>query len=184
MNIFLPYEDSIEESVKALDDVRLNKQAVEIYQLLDLAMKEKLAGQEVRAGHYHHPVYLFYKYNIPFLAYYGYECCREYCYRFKNVHSLVRFFDNELKKQSLCCIDNEGYIKYLEIPKFTPYYMEGSIGQPNYIRTTDGVSGLFRAKLINKWQADKAKGRNPKWTNREMPEFYKKYLKYLEVEDE
>jgi hypothetical protein len=71
-------------------------------------------------------------------------------------------------------IDAEGYVQYCEKPKFTPYYMEGSKGQPNYIRTTENVSALFQQKLINKWNNDKAKGREPKWTNRQVPEFYKK----------
>ena len=56
MNIFLPYENDIGASVQSLDDVRLQKQAVEIYQLLTLAIKEQQEGHEVKAGHYHHPV--------------------------------------------------------------------------------------------------------------------------------
>ena len=48
--------------------------------------------------------------------------------------------------------------------------MEGSKGQPNYIRTTENVSALYQAKLITKWENDK---KPPKWTNREMPSFYK-----------
>lgn len=175
MNIFLS-QDSVADSVKDLDDVRLQKQAVEVYQLLTLAIKEQQEGHEVKAGHYHHPVYLFYKDNIPFLAYYGYECCREYYYRFNKWHSLVWFFDNELERQGLFGLDTDGYVEYCEIPKFTPYYMEGSKGKPNYIRTTDNVSALFQQKLINKWNSDKAKGRPPKWTNRQVPEFYKKEM--------
>lgn len=174
MNIFLPYEKSVVKSVEALDDVRLQKQLVETYQLLTLALKEQSEGKEIKAGHYHHPIYLFYKNNIPFLAYYGYECCREYDYRFKKWHSLTWYFDNELENQGLFGIDDDGFVNYCEIPKFTPYYMEGSKGQPNYIRTTENVSALFQAKLCKKWEQDKAKGREPKWTNRQVPEFYKK----------
>lgn len=176
MNIFLPYENSVVKSVEALDDVRLQKQLVETYQLLTLALKEQSEGKEIKAGHYHHPVYLFYKNNIPFLTYYGYECCREYDYRFKKWHSLTWFFDNELEQLGYFGIDDDGFVQYCEIPKFTPYYMEGSKGQPNYIRTTENVSALFQKKLINKWNNDKAKGREPKWTNRQVPEFYKKEI--------
>lgn len=32
---------------------------------------------------------------------------------------------------------------------------------------------IYPQKLIDKWDTDKAKGRNPKWTNRGVPEFYK-----------
>lgn len=58
-------------------------------------------------------------------------------------------------------------------PPFTPYYMEGSKDSHNYIRTTKNVSSLFQNKLCKKWDNDKEKGREPKWTKRDVPEFYK-----------
>ena len=179
MNVFLAYENNVSESVKVLDDVRLNKSIIETYQLLTLAIKEQEVGHEVKAGHYHHPVYLFYKNNPKFLTYYGYECCREYRYRFNKWHTLTDTFDRAMYYFGLFIVDEEGFIEAMEIPDYTPYYMEGSIGQPNYIRTTESVSELFRAKLIKKWEADKAKtnGKTPKWTNRNIPDFYIKYLK-------
>ncbi len=163
MNIFLPYEDDIVKSVQSLDDVRLNKQILETYQLLISAIKEK--NGEKPNGWYKHPIYVFYKDNIRFLANYGYNCCREYYYRFKKPHKLEERFNDYI----------HDFFAEQE-PKFTPYYMEGSKGQPNYIRTTENVSALFQQKLIKKWEQDKAKGRQPKWTNRDVPEFYKKYL--------
>ena len=175
MNIFLPNEDNIGESVKALDDVRLQKQAVEIYQLLTLAIKEQQEGKEVKAGHYHHPVYLFYKDNIKFLDFYGMMCCFEYFYRFGKSHKLTDAFGKyagEVRDlgNGYCLFD-----LWAE-PDYTPYYMEGSKGQPNYIRTTENVSALFQAKLCKKWNADKSKGREPRWTNRDVPQFYKTEL--------
>lgn len=175
MNIFLS-NDRVSQSIQDLDDLRLQKQLVEVYQLLTLAIKEQKVGHEIKAGHYHHPVYLFYKNNIPFLAHYGYECCRELAYRNGHWHSLTDYFDNVMTDLGLFEFDDEGYIISMEIPKFTPYYMEGSKGQPNYIRTTENVGELFRQKLIKKWNNDKAKGRPPKWTNRDVPEFYKKEI--------
>ena len=59
MNIFLPYENDITKSVQSLDDVRLNKQILETYQLLTSAIKEK--NGEKPNGWYKHPVYIFYK---------------------------------------------------------------------------------------------------------------------------
>lgn len=171
MNIFLPYENNVRKSIECLDDKRLNKQIVECYQLVMSAIKEE-RGWQIK-GHRNHPVYTFYKDNIPFLAYYGYECCREYNYRFDKWHSLISYFDNEMERQGLYCMDCDGYIEAVEIPKFTPYYMEGSIKDPNHIRTTENVGKLFRQKLIKKWQNDKYP---PKWTNRGMPEFYKTFL--------
>lgn len=176
MNIFLS-QDTVADSVKDLDDLRLQKQLVECYQLLTLALKEQQEGHEVKAGHYHHPVYLFYKDNIPFLAYYGYICCCEYLHRFYKRHILLEYF---LQDRCSELLDINCYANSVEgifvPPKFTPYYMEGSKGQPNYIRTTDNVSALFQQKLINKWNNDKAKGRPPRWTNRQVPEFYKKEM--------
>ena len=175
MNVFLAYENNVSESVKVLDDVRLNKSIVETYQLLTLAIKEQEVGHEVKAGHYHHPVYLFYKNNPKFLTYYGYECCREYRYRFNKWHTLTDTFDRAMYYFGLFIVDEEGFIEAMEIPDYTPYYMEGSLGQPNYIRTTENVSELFKTKLIKKWEADKEKGRSPRWTKRQVPEFYKGY---------
>ena len=161
MNIFLS-QNTITDSVKDLDDLRLQKQLVEVYQLLTLAIKEQQEGHEIKAGHYHHPVYLYYKRNIPFLIGYGYECCKEYKYRFGKEHKLYMYFS--CRERYLCSVT------------YIPFYMEGSKGQPNYIRTCDNVYALFQAKLCKKWDADKLKGREPRWTNRDVPEFYKKYL--------
>lgn len=171
MNVFLPYEDDIVKSVQSLDDVRLNKQILETYQLLTSANKE-FKGEEIK-GYKNHPVYLHYKHDQLFLAGYGFACCQEYTERFKKEHKLgnvMLFWFN--------------YWEYRTPRRFgqllghyTPYYMEGSKGQPNYIRTTKNVGELFRQKLIKKWEQDKAKGRQPKWTNREVPQFYHQWLK-------
>lgn len=158
MNIFLPYQYNVERSVQSLDDVRLQKQAVEAYQLLESAMKER-NGEKVKN---YHPVYQFYKNNIDFLAYYGLKCCLEWEYRFNKKHSLTDLFRHKIIIWDL---------KY--DPPFTPYYMEGSKDSPFCIRTTKDVDMLFQQKLIHKWQND---NRKPKWTNRDMPEFYKDYL--------
>ena len=162
MNIFLPYENDIGASVKALDDARLVKQVLETHQLLSNAILES-QGKEIK-GYKNHPVYVFYKDNIPFLLEYLSKCCSEYLYRFKKWHK-SNLYAGMLSSVYPC-----------HNVEFTPYYMEGSKGQPNYIRTTNNVSALFQQKLINKWNNDKAKGRPPKWTNRQVPEFYKKEM--------
>ena len=165
MNIFLS-SSSAKQSIQELDDLRLQKQLVEVYQLLTLAIKEQQEGKEIKAGHYHHPVYLFYKDNPSFLCSYGRKCCIEYEHRFDKEHALKDKFR----------LIHIIYDLQFE-PNYTPYYMEGSKGQPNYIRTTENVSALFQQKLIKKWEQDKAKGRQPKWTNREVPQFYQQWLK-------
>lgn len=161
MNIFLPYENDIQKSAQSLDDLRLNKQILECYQLLSNAIKEEI-GEEIK-GYKNHPIYVHYKGNLPFLMFYGYKCCVEYQYRFQRQHKLTMGF--------MSAIMLFGAVE--EALTYTPFYMEGSKGQPNYIRTTENVSALYQAKLINKWETDKIP---PKWTNREMPSFYKEYL--------
>lgn len=76
MNIFLPYENDITKSVQSLDDTRLNKQILEVYQLLQNAIKED-KGEEIN-GYKNHPVYIFYKNNPVFIIFYGKKCCDEY----------------------------------------------------------------------------------------------------------
>lgn len=165
MNIFLPYEDNVVASVQALDDLRLNKQILECYQLLCNVGKE-LDGIEVK-GYAHHPIYLHYKNHFGFLLFYCVVCLREYRWRFGKKHKLHDIVCNFTLPKDYPNRDELLSLTY------TPFYMEGSKGQPNYIRTTENVSELFQRKLIKKWQNDK---RPPKWTNCEMPEFYKKFL--------
>ena len=160
MNIFLPYENDIVKSVMSLDDLRLNKQILECYQLVRNADDEE-KGKEVK-GYKNHPIYVHYKSQIDFLCIYGLLCCKEFLFRFKKQHKLEPFFGyHRLSKQQPI-----GYVAF---------YMEGSKGQPNYIRTTENVSELYQRKLCAKWDNDKAKGRPPKWTDREVPSFYKEW---------
>ena len=175
MNIFLS-QNNVVNSIKDLDDLRLQKQLVEAYQLITLAIREKEVGHEIKAGHYHHPVCLFYKDNINFLAYYGYISCCEYLHRFNKQHALLEYFRTKCTEMLDISVYGNSIEHVFIAPKYIPYYMEGSKGQPNYIRTTKNVSALFKQKLIKKWENDKAKGRPPKWTNREVPEFYKKEM--------
>lgn len=65
MNIFLPYEDNVVASVQALDDLRLNKQILEVHQLANNSIAE-LQGFSVN-GYKNHPIYLHYKDNLGFL---------------------------------------------------------------------------------------------------------------------
>lgn len=167
MNIFLPYEKSIELSVASLDDARLNKQILETKILTDGARAYEKG--EVPNSYFKHPVAQFYKNDIGFLCYYGFQCCKEYWFRFNKYHQYYDFFEN------LC----ENYYKINEAPAYEPYYMEKSKNSPDRIRTTEFVSELFKAKLIMKWLADK---RKPQWTLRGSPKFYNDYLSLSEKE--
>ena len=160
MNIFLPYENDIRRSVESLDDLRLNKQILECYQLLTLAVDESKGVDISERGYKNHPIYVHYKKYIAFMIYYGTLACLEYCWRFEKMHNL----HNQFNIFNLLLLNDDVKIDY------TPFYMEGSKEQPNYIRTNENVSELYRQKLINKWLNDK---KPPKWTNREVPSFYR-----------
>ena len=164
MNIFLPYENNIGLSVESLDDKRLNKQILECKQLLSLAIDEKACVNISKRGYRNHPIYTHYKDNLKFLSIYGYLCCREFQYRFDKNHSLHNYF------YDLWIM----YSKYDMRTSYTPFYMEGSKGQSNYIRTTENVSQLYQRKLVDKWINSKY---NVKWTNRDIPKFFSKYVK-------
>lgn len=164
MNIFLPYEHDIDKSVESLDDRRLIKQILECHQLLNNAIKEK-NGEEIK-GYKNHPIYLHYKKNISFLIEYGIQACREYCHRFQKKHNLYDTFTNLFFE----------YDKGLGVMWYVPFYMQGSKYKPDCIRTTHYVSKLYQNKLCEKWNNDKLKGRPPKWTNREIPSFYKEII--------
>ncbi len=151
MNIFLPYEHDIDKSVKSLDDRRLVKQILECKVLLDISLGRK-------SGYANHPVSKHYKNSPGFLIKYGIACCKEFEWRFHKIHQYDSYFSD---------IDvSEDAISYV------PFYVAGSKNSPDCIRTTENVSSLFQEKLRQKWNEDTAKGRPPKWTNREISDFY------------
>lgn len=160
MNVFMPYEN-IAKSVQALDDARLRKQIIECKVLLDGAIAYR--NGEKPNGYFKHPVAQHYKDYPSFLALYGYECCIEYECRFSANHKYLGYFVEKVKSF------------FAIVVKAPVLYAEGRKNTSECIRTTDPekVYDLFKQKLVNKWKADKEKGRPPKWTNRGMPEFAK-----------
>ena len=114
MNIFLPYENSMTASVSNLDDLRLNKQILECYQLLSNAIKEQ-NGEEIK-GYKNHPIYVHYKQYWQFLYTYGTYCCFEYEYRFGKTHKLLFEFE-----KIVYSLPKRSYVKYI------PFYMQGRV---------------------------------------------------------
>lgn len=155
MNIFMP-EETITESVRALDDRRLIKQIIECKAILDVAL------DETKKGYAKHPVVVYYSDYPDYISKYGYEACIEYYERFNKTHTLEDYF---IRFAS-------GYIPLRKFPK--PFYCEGSKTDPNCIRTTENTVELFREKLCKKWDNDKYP---PKWTNREPPVWYESHRK-------
>lgn len=159
MNIFMP-EETIYDSVKALDDKRLIKQILECKTILDVAMDEE------KKGYARHPVIVYYKDFPQFVFAYIVTACEEYEYRFGKVHKLMEFtFDNYCQFDNYC---KNFYSVHKENVK--AFYCDGSIKDENCIRTTDNTVELFRNKLCKKWDNDKYP---PKWTNRQPPIWYK-----------
>ena len=155
MNLFLP-EETIVDSVKALDDKRLIKQILECKTILDVALEGK-------QGYAKHPVVAYYSEYPQFVTEYGKICCNEYCIRFAKEHKLYWYF---LEKW----LNRDKYFKGKEKECPKPFYCEGAKTDPNCIRTTENTVELFRNKLCEKWDNDKIA---PKWTNRQPPEWYK-----------
>lgn len=147
MNLFMPYK-SVIRSVRALDDRRLIKQILECKVILDIALGKK-------SGYANHPVCVHYKDYPNFVKAYGAWACIEYSRRFNKLHRYAAEFPRMAAET------------YIGIPVL---YAAGSKGSKDCIRTTESVCELFQKKLIEKWNNDKVP---PKWTNREIPEFYK-----------
>lgn len=151
MNIFLP-EETIHDSVMALDDRRLIKQILECKTILDVAL------DDTKQGYAKHPVVVYYKDYPYFAAEYGYMACLEYWHRTNKYHKYHSYF---LEKS---LIFREVYPQ--------PFYCEGRKDDPQSIRTTENTVELFRRKLCYKWREDKIA---PKWTNREPPVWKDEY---------
>ena len=164
MNVFLPYERNLKRSVQCLDDLRLNKQILECLQLLNTYVRRELE-HDPRVGYANHPVYKHFSstsYNLYALTKYVIESCIEYQHRFGKEHKLQK----ELYRFKQNMFNYPDNIDYL----YQPYFMRGSLGQPEYIRTYENVSELFQQRLVEKWSQDK---RQPRWTKREEPEFWR-----------
>ena len=168
MNVFMPCE-SIEESVRALDDNRLIKQILECKQIIETNLRVFGGfwdyGKGV-IGYRNHPVVKHYRdtyLGFEFIATYGAECCDEFERRFSKEHAFQGFFTYIFP-----IIDD-----VILMSAITLIYAEGSIKSPYCIRETDNekVFELFKQKLIKKWDNDKYP---PKWTNREPPSWYKR----------
>jgi len=91
MQVFLPYSN-IEESVKHLDNQRLNKQMVECHQILNAIVN--------KTGWKSHPISVMYSNNINSLVDYGLAACLEAKGRNikweKNYDKIISFYNDSL----------------------------------------------------------------------------------------
>lgn len=165
MNIFMPHP-SVKQSVKMLDDVRLRKQILECYQLCNL-YERLLTDKNIKNGYKNHPIFKYYfieNDGIQFVITYAFMACFEYEYRFEKLHKYSEYFAKLID----CSYDEES---------FRPAYIAGQKLKGNQIiDNTYNCYALYKIKLVDKWHSDTAKGRPPKWTNRQTPEFYTKLV--------
>ena len=160
MQVFLPYAENLEKSAQSLDDIRLNKQIVEVCQILT-AQYNLRYSQNAAVGYANHPVVQQYgtSSGITFLLSYGAALCKEYQFRTGKMHQ-GSFTLAGLKSEF-------GALGLLNAGEYVPVYVKGQRGKDQVI-TAENVSALYQKLLSQKWQNE-----NPKWTGRHPPEFYK-----------
>lgn len=158
MNIFLPFE-KFEDCAKVLDDRRLTKQILECKQIIDMISKKK-SDESYKSPYLHHPVVVNYFNQEHQLVEYALAMCKEFRHRFEKLHAYHYWFINRMQVYEV---------------EFQPIYVEGSKYSADCIREKDfeKVQELFKQKLCKKWVSDDYL----KWTNRDIPEFFKDYLK-------
>lgn len=147
MQIFRPFE-SHEETAQFLDDVRLNKQIVEAYQIALLSLKKLELIPAVKMGYQNHPMVNFIfnhgKPYLPDLIAYITILNREWIARgFKRSES---FYEN-LQYLLTFIITNPDKFTYDKIP---PYYVFGGV-----IDDTENAYQLYQDLLYQKWSTDK-----------------------------
>lgn len=152
MQVFITNPNNLIESAQSLDDLRLRKQIVEIAQLLNIRANEVMFDLK-KQGHQSHPIYNHYKNNMKFLIEYLEELNEEYIFRFNKYP--ITYWTLEGFKNTL----------YQFVVFGTPAYIKGK----DIEKTQVGLR--YRKLLIEKWNNDI---KEPKWTNRNVPQFYKR----------
>ena len=154
-----------------LDDRRLSKAIVEAAQVVSTAvwktncyLAESLysKGKIYLPSHESHPIVKWTAEkpcNKLYVCDYGWMLCYEFQYRFLKMHKSKSVFRN------------------LRELIFNVYVNEGFKGQPNFTthhQHVDNVYEAYQKELCHKWRTlDK---QEPKWTRREVPNFYIDYL--------
>lgn len=172
MNIFLTHKDM---SIVAQhhDDKRLNKMIIEAAQIAstalwinncDIAETMYAEGKIYLPTHENHPIVKWC--SLGYMNYcrttaYGLALCSEYYYRFNKRH-------NTFTK----------LLSLVKLPIWEYPSQRLNIQQPNCTtnhKHIENVYEAYRQELCLKWSTlDK---HEPKWTKRDVPVFYKEYLK-------
>ncbi len=163
MQVFITNKD-LKISAMELDDVRLSKQITEINQILLCYINELTVD---KVGHQNHPINIHYKskQGVKTLIDYEYRLCVEYKFRFNKYHMGYFTLDGILG-----AIKINDYYDWEDNKDFNVAYIKGQKGV-NQIIDKDNPYELYKTLLSNKWDNDI---KPPKWTNREIPIWYKR----------
>ena len=149
MQIFRPFE-SHAQTAQFLDDVRLNKQIVEAYQIAILCLKRMELVPAEKMGYNHHPMVDFIfnqeKPYIPDLMIYIKVLNDEWINRgFKRSPDFI----DKLNKINQLILDN---LSRFSLGKMPPYYLYGGV-----VDTTTNAYQMYQDLLYQKWSQDKIK---------------------------
>lgn len=162
MQIFIPHND-YRLSAASLDDKRLNKQIIELGQILstaiwiencDIAETLYAEGKLYLPTHENHPVVRNCKHYYYEALHYLEHLLDEYEYRFLQVHK--------------CELLLNGFREYNHL--FIFYVYKPFRNHTTNHKHVTNINEAYRLCLVEKWKNDKVA---PKWTKRPVPEFYK-----------
>lgn len=181
MQIFFPYND-YRLSAASLDDKRLNKQIIELGQILstaiwiencDIAEALYAEGKIYLPSHENHPVIINCKHYFKAANYYLQHLLAEYKYRFSKNHKCDQIACTN-KRDPMAgiywtdtfCGDTFWEHSYL----FNKYIDKPFGNHTTNHKHIQNIYEAYRLCLAEKLNNDKIV---PKWTNRPVPKFYK-----------
>lgn len=154
MQIFATYECP-EKSAQVLDDKRVIKMILESAQLLSNTFHYyNWNDAPLKKAFFNHPCSKFTRSRSNYEWLFKHFVCllKEYTHRYNRIHSFDKLVD--LFKFKLNSFPSGGIFKFVNC---TPH------------KEITDINWAYRVTLKEKWKNDK---RLPKWTNREIPEFY------------
>lgn len=171
MNLFT-ISDNTQYCARNLDDVLLRKTIVESAQMLSTAIilndkiKEKPEGiyKKYNANEEHNKWVRESKYNYKWTYMYLIDCLKEYQYRFSKTH--------DTHKLAYIFPQYENDFPLIDMTPFTRKFNQSYENYQELMNMKD-TCNAYKTYLITKWEKETIDGKEPLWTNREKPDFYK-----------
>ena len=157
MNIFA-VSPSHQECVEALDDKRLVKMVLETAQIICTVLNDRGIPTPYRSTHKNHPCvqWSMRDDNLDWLVGYFHAICGEYTFRYGKVHK--------------CFETIKDHLPDFKDRKPSSFQNSARNGSLNLDFTDLPVHDAYREYLNVRWQGDV---REPRWTNRRRPTFFK-----------